>query len=353
MIASRKPAGFEIDPDGVDPELVPKRNVYTGAKIPVLGLGTFGSDRFTGEQIAEAVLGAAAVGYRHFDCASVYGNEAQVGHSLRAILDGGVKREDLWVTSKLWNDKHGEADVIPSCEQSLRDLQLDYLDLYLVHWPFPNYHPPGCDVGSRSPDARPYIHENFMKTWRQMEALVDRGLVRHIGTSNMTIPKLKLVLRDARIKPACNEMELHPHFQQPEFFRFVVDQGIVPIGYCPIGSPNRPERDRTETDTVDIEDPVIVRIAERLGVHPGHRLRQVGRPARAGPHSLLRQAAAIPEQPEGRRRRAPHRGRHAGHRRDRQELPADQGPGLPLEGRSDLGRPVGRRAARSPLPEHR
>jgi len=81
--------------------------------------------------------------------------------------------------------------------------------------------------------------------------------------------KLKLVLRDARIKPACNEMELHPHVQQPEFFRFVVDQGIVPIGYCPIGSPNRPERDRTETDTVDIENPVIVRIADRLGVHPG------------------------------------------------------------------------------------
>ncbi len=162
----------------------------------------------------------------------------------------------------------GEADIIRSCEQSLRNLQLDSLDLYLVHWPFPNFHPPGCDVGSWSKDAKPYIHENFMKTWRQMETLVDRGLVRHIGTSNMTIPKLTLVLRDARIRPACNEMELHPHFQQPEFFRFVVDQGIVPIGYCPIGSPNRPERDRIETDAVDIEDPVIVRIAERLGVHP-------------------------------------------------------------------------------------
>ena len=85
----------------------------------------------------------------------------------------------------------------------------------------------------------------------------------------MTIPKQRLVLRDARIKPACNEMELHPHFQQPEFFRYVVEQGIVPVGYCPIGSPNRPERDRTATDTVDIEDPVIVRIADRLGVHPG------------------------------------------------------------------------------------
>jgi diketogulonate reductase-like aldo/keto reductase len=268
-MASKRPAPFRIDPDGVDPDAVPVRKISSGATIPVLGLGTFGSDLFTGEQIAEAVLGAAAVGYRHFDCASVYGNEAQIGESLRAIIESGVRREDLWVTSKLWNDKHGAADVIPSCEQSLRDLQLDYLDLYLVHWPFPNFHPPGCDVDSRSPDARPYIHENFMKTWRQMEALVDRGLVRHIGTSNMTIPKLSLVLRDARIKPACNEMELHPHFQQAEFFQFVVESGIVPIGYCPIGSPNRPERDRTEADTVDIADPVIVRIAERLGVHPG------------------------------------------------------------------------------------
>ena len=200
VIASTKRTALSIAPDAVDPQSVPKRTLYTGAKIPVLGLGTFGSDRFTGEQIADAVLGAAAVGYRHFDCASVYGNEPQIGHSLRAIVDGGIAREDLWVTSKLWNDKHGEADVIPSCEQSLRDLQLDYLDLYLIHWPFPNFHPPGCDVGSRSKDARPYLHDNYMKTWRQMEALVDRGLVRHIGTSNMTVAKLKLVLRDARCR---------------------------------------------------------------------------------------------------------------------------------------------------------
>jgi diketogulonate reductase-like aldo/keto reductase len=101
-----------------------------------------------------------------------------------------------------------------------------------------------------------------------MERLVDMGLVRHIGTSNMTIAKLDLLLRDARIKPAVNEMELHPHFHQPELFTYVVDHGMVPIGYCPIGSPSRPERDRTPDDTVDIEDPVILCIAERLDVHP-------------------------------------------------------------------------------------
>jgi alcohol dehydrogenase (NADP+) len=259
---------FSIASDGVDPEKVPQRTLYTGARIPGIGLGTFGSDRFSAESIAEAIKGAISVGYRHIDCASVYGNERLIGYSLRAAMQGGVKREALFITSKLWNDKHAEKDVIPACEQSLKDLQLNYLDLYLVHWPFPNFHAQGVDVTSRDPHAKPYIHENYMKTWRQMEKLVEMGLVRHIGTSNMTIPKLKLVLRDARIKPACNEMELHPHFQQPEFYKFVVDNGIVPIGFSPIGSPTRPDRDRTESDTVDIQDPVIVKIAKRLSVHP-------------------------------------------------------------------------------------
>jgi diketogulonate reductase-like aldo/keto reductase len=183
-------------------------------------------------------------------------------------MASGIKREELWITSKLWNDKHAEADVILSCQQSLKDLGLDYLDLYLVHWPFPNFHPPKCDVDSRSPDATPYIHENFMKTWRQMEKLVEMGLVRNIGTSNVTIPKLELILRDAVIKPAVNEMELHPHFQQQELFDYVMANDIVPVGYCPIGSPARPERDRTADDTVDIEDPVIVDIAAKHGLHP-------------------------------------------------------------------------------------
>jgi len=257
-----------IDSDGVDPDLVPKKLLDSGARIPCIGLGTFGSDKISGEVVAETVKSAAAVGYRHFDCASVYANEHLIGESLQDLIRSGIRREDLWITSKLWNDNHGKHDVIPACEKSLKDLRLDFLDLYLVHWPFPNYHPPGCDVTSRNPDAKPYIHENFMKTWRQMEKIVDMGLVKHIGTSNMTIPKLKPLLRDAEIKPACNQMELHPHFQQPELYDFVVDNGIVPIGYSPIGSPNRPERDTTPEDTVDTEDPLIIRIAERLNVHP-------------------------------------------------------------------------------------
>ena len=252
----------------IDPAAIPHRRLYTGAAMPAIGLGTFGSDHVTPQQVSEAVKGAAEVGYRHFDCASVYGNEPEVGAALEAIQQGGVNRQELWITSKLWNDKHAEDDVIASCRKSLADLRLQYLDLYLVHWPFPNFHPPGCDVTSRSADAKPYIHENYMKTWRKMEELVDLGLVRHIGTSNMTIPKLNLLLRDARIKPAVNEMELHPHFQQPELFQFVVENGIQAIGYSPIGSPGRPERDRTPEDTSPTEDPVIVKIAQRHGLHP-------------------------------------------------------------------------------------
>jgi len=234
--------------------------------MPAIGLGTFGSDHADPDSVADAVLGAFGVGYRHFDCAAVYGNEHTIGRVFRELLDSGVKRDELWVTSKVWNDMHGRVEE--ACRRSLADLQLNCLDLYLVHWPFPNWHPPGCTVDSRSAEARPYIHEEFMKTWRQMERLVDLGLTRHIGTSNMTVPKLRLLLQDARIQPAVNEMELHPHLQQPELFDFVVANTIQPVGYCPLGSPNRPERDRAADDTIDMDDPVIVEIGRNHGIHP-------------------------------------------------------------------------------------
>ena len=254
--------------DRVDPASVPVRTLVSGARMPAIGLGTFGSDHATGEAVASAVYEAIELGYRHIDCAAAYRNEREIGKSLRRATAGGVARDQLWITSKLWNNRHTPKDVAPACEQSLRDLGLDELDLYLVHWPFPNTHEPGVAVGSRDSSARPYIHERYMDTWGEMEKLVDRGLVRHIGTSNMTIPKLQLVLRDARIRPAANEMELHPHFQQPELFAFVRASGMEPIGFSPIGSPARPDRDRTPEDTVDVEDPVIVTAARRLGVHP-------------------------------------------------------------------------------------
>jgi alcohol dehydrogenase (NADP+) len=253
----------------INPNDVPYRILSNGAKIPVIGLGTFGSDNYSNEQIAEAVKFAIELGYRHIDCASVYGNEKEIGKVLAELISSEVvKREELWITSKVWNDMHSEGDVIKSCKKSLADLQLDYLDLYLVHWPYPNYHAPGCDGDARNPNSKPYIHDEYMVAWRQMEQLVEMSLVKNIGTSNMTIPKMELLLSDAKIKPVLNEMEIHPHFQQPELFNYMVEKGIVPIGYSPIGSPKRPERDRTAEDTVDIEDPVIVKIAERLGIHP-------------------------------------------------------------------------------------
>jgi len=239
-----------------------------GARIPAIGLGTFGSDFVPGATVAEAVEDAVFLGYRHIDCASVYRNEDLIGGALEKVISAGIRREELWITSKVWNDMHGEGDVLRSLTKTLRDLKLAYLDLYLIHWPFPNYHAPGVGIDSRDPQAEPYIHDNYMKTWRQMEDLVQKGLVRHIGSSNMTIPKLRLLLRDCTIKPSCNEMELHPHFQQPKLFKFVTDKGIVPIGYSPLGSPNRPERDRASTDTVDVDDPVIMSIAKRMNVHP-------------------------------------------------------------------------------------
>lgn len=251
----------------VDPALVPNVTFYNGAQIPVVGLGTFGSDNYSPDQVATAVKQAIALGYRHIDCASIYGNEKEIGAALKEVFaEGIVKREELWITSKVWNNMH--RDVIGSCQRSMADLCLDYLDLYLVHWPFPNHHAQGVTVDSRDPHAVPYIHENYMKTWRDMEKLMDLGLVKNIGTSNMTIAKMQLLLRDCRIKPVVNEMEMHPHFQQPKLFDYLARQDVRAIGFCPIGSPGRPDRDKTPEDTVPMEDPLIVAIAEKHGIHP-------------------------------------------------------------------------------------
>ena len=255
------------NPCYVDPNKVPKKKLYNGAEIPVVGLGTFGSDNYNAHTVADAVKEAVRLGYRHIDCAAVYGNEKEIGQALKELFDEGtVAREELWITSKVWNDSHDR--VIAACERSLSDLGLAYLDLYLVHWPFPNHHAKGVTVDSRDPHAVPYIHENYMKVWRDMETLVETGKVRNIGTSNMTLPKMELLLRDCRIRPVVNEMEMHPHFQQPELYDYLALHGVAAIGFCPIGSPNRPERDKTPDDTVPIEDPVIAKIAEAHGIHP-------------------------------------------------------------------------------------
>ena len=253
----------------VDPKKVPQKALYNGTQIPCIGMGTFGSDRFTPDQVSQAVAGAIKVGYRLFDCASVYGNEDLIGKVFaQAFAEGTVKREELFITSKVWNDMHGKGDVLLSCAKTLKDLQLDYIDAYFVHWPFPNYHAPGCDGDARNPDSKSFSVDRFMATWRQMEKLVDMGLAKTIGMSSMTIPKLEAVLPLCRIKPALIEMELHPCFQQPELYDYCVARGIQPIGFCPIGSPTRPDRDKTETDVADIEVPEVVEIAKAHNVHP-------------------------------------------------------------------------------------
>ncbi|MGI6316647.1 MAG: aldo/keto reductase [Christensenellales bacterium] len=252
-----------------NPSSIPQRTLSDGIQIPGIGMGTFASDRFSPETVASAVAGAIDCGYRLFDCASVYGNEAQIGNVFAdAYTRGTIRRDELFIISKLWNDRHKPGDVLVSLAQSLKDLQTEYLDAYFVHWPFPNYHAPGCDGDSRNPDSVPFHTEDYMGVWRQMERVYDLGLVKTLGMSNMTIKKLDSLLPLCRVKPTLLEMELHPAFQQPALFDYAVAHGIQPVGFCPLGSPGRPARDTAPEDVNPLTHPVIVRIAQAHRVHP-------------------------------------------------------------------------------------
>ena len=251
----------------IDPKIVPVFTLNDGGVIPCIGMGTFGSDRVTPDEVAQAVAGGIRVGYRLFDCAACYGNEDKIGVEFRRAFDEGVvKREDLFIMSKVWNDMHRH--VAESCKKTIADLQCDYLDMLFIHWPFPNYHAPFCDVDSRNPDSKPFSVAEFLDTYRQIEALVDEGLVKHIGISNMTIPKLDAVLDKLRIKPAACESELHPCFQQQALFDYLKARDILNVGYMPLGSPRRPERDILPEDIADMQMPELVEIAKAHGCHP-------------------------------------------------------------------------------------
>ena len=250
-----------------DPKVVPKVTLRNGEEIPFIGMGTFGSDRFTAEQVSAAVAGAVRCGYRMFDCAACYQNEDQIGEVFKAAFDEGVvERKDLFIMSKVWNDMHER--VAESCDKSIADLQCGYLDMYFIHWPFRNYHAPGCDGDARNPDSKPFSPDEFIETYRQLEALVEAGKIRHIGISNMTIPKMEAVLPHLRIPPSACEMELHPCFQQQELFDYLVAHNIQPIGFMPLGSPQRPERDILAEDIADMQTPEMQEIAKAHGVHP-------------------------------------------------------------------------------------
>lgn len=251
----------------IDPAIVPKVTLPSGEKVPCMGMGTFGSDRVSAEEVSEAVAGAIRSGYRMFDCAACYGNEDQIGEVFKNAFDEGVvKRDDLVIMTKVWNDMHERVEE--SCRKSIADLQCDYIDIFFIHWPFPNYHAPGCDVDSRNPDSKPFSVEEFMNTYRQCEELVEKGLIKYIGISNMTIPKMEAVLPLMKIMPVACESELHPCFQQQELFDYLVAHKIQPIGFMPLGSPQRPERDMMPEDIADLQTDIMQSIAKAHGVHP-------------------------------------------------------------------------------------
>ncbi|MFO7935676.1 MAG: aldo/keto reductase [Bacteroidales bacterium] len=260
----------QIEP--VDPAIVHHLVLPDGTRMPQAAMGTFHSDNpDLMEAMEEIVVEAIRLGYRHIDCATAYQNEDVVGRALtRAMESGLVKREELFVLSKLWN-KHMKPDkVIMACEDSLKQLGLDYLDMYVVHWPWPNFHTPGTTGDAINEHAVPYIHEIFMEVWEKMTELKKSGKVRNIGTSNQTQKTMELLLRDTDgfNRPVYNQMELHPLFQQQGLVRYFIDNSITPSGYMSLGSPRRPGRDRFPEHQADMQHPVIQKIAGESGMTP-------------------------------------------------------------------------------------
>lgn len=238
-----------------------------GDEMPILGLGTWKSEE---GEVYRAVQEAIRAGYRHIDCAFNYGNEAEIGQAIADMIAAGeVKREELWITSKLWNDSHRKQHVLPAIQRSLKDLQLDYLDLYLIHWPVAIQHGVGFP---KSADEFVSLEEvPLLQTWEAMIDLQQRGLAAHIGVSNFNIPKIKHLTEKSGFQPEMNQVEMHPYLTQNELVAFAHEAGIGLTAYSPLGSNDRPERIRGNRPVL-MDDEVVVTIANRHGVSPAQVL---------------------------------------------------------------------------------
>ena len=225
-----------------------------GDQMPILGLGTWKS---TPGEVYKAVKEALRIGYRHIDCAPIYGNEAEVGQALAdSFKEGVTSRDQLWITSKLWNNSHAPEDVQPSLEKTLSDLQIDSLNLYLIHWP----------VVLRKEvlflesvnDLIALDDLPISETWPVMEAMVEKGLCNHIGVSNFSVAKLKELLETSKLMPEMNQIELHPYLQQSAMLEFCKANGIHLTAYAPLGSADRPARLKVEDEPILLEEPAII-----------------------------------------------------------------------------------------------
>lgn len=245
-----------------------KLQFKNGDEMPILGLGTWKS---APGEVYEAVKAAIRLGYRHIDCALIYGNEAEIGRALTESFEAGiVSRQEMWITSKLWNDSHAPDDVQTGIEKTLTNLQLDYLDLYLIHWP----------VAIKKGEGFPLNKDKLISldelpiatTWQAMESLVDKGLTRHIGVSNFSLTKLKSLLETAKLPPEMNQVELHPYLQQTDLLNFAQEHNVFLTGYSPLGSSDRPDSLKAEDEPVLLEDPAIADIAAKHDATPAQIL---------------------------------------------------------------------------------